>query len=170
MSQETNSQLTLSRRSALVRVGCSLEFHATMKLHASKVELKTLHITFIQCIGRRLTRHATNLSSTQSMANTYGKRPYTPIYFHHHQEEHQGGLREEGTNMMMIREKIQQLLAGKGCKINAQCVVNLATKNPHTQLHRNNQHHPNLHYPNLYHPNLHHPKHNQLQHFKLDYH
>lgn len=36
---------------------------------------------------------ATNLSSTQPMNKTYGKRPYTPTYFHHHQEEYQGGLR-----------------------------------------------------------------------------
>lgn len=72
------------------------------------------------------------------MDKTYGKRPQTPTYFHNHQEEEQGGLREKGTKMMMIRENIQQLLAGKGCQINAQCMVNLAITKPLVQLHQNN--------------------------------
>lgn len=78
MCQETNSQLTSRRMGALIRIGCSVAFHATMQLHTSKVELKTLHITFLQCIGRRLTWLDTDLSSTQPMAKTYGKRPHTP--------------------------------------------------------------------------------------------
>ncbi|KAI5417570.1 hypothetical protein KIW84_042250 [Lathyrus oleraceus] len=52
-------------------------FHATMKLHASNVKLKTLHITFLPCIGRRLTWLAIDLSPTQPMAKAYGKRPHT---------------------------------------------------------------------------------------------
>lgn len=85
----------------------------------------------------------------------------------------------------MKREKIQQLLAENDCQINAQCVVNLATTNPHAQLHQDNLNNPKYNQPNLNNPkhnkpnqhkskhnqiNKHNPKHNQLQEFKLNYH
>lgn len=72
-----------------------------------------------------------------------------------------GGLREEGTQIVMRREKIQQLLAAKGFQINSQCVVNRATTNRHAQLHQDN-----LHNIKHNHPNLNNSKHNKLNQHK----